>query len=329
LATASLALAGVTTIYGNHGNDTVNVGNLGSVQNIAGPLTIENDPDYTTINVYDNADSVNRTVALDNFTPLGDAEFARIVGLAPAAISFECADVRDVNIHTGTGTEVVYVLSTSPIQGALTLLGHSSNTAVNVGNFGSVQDIRANLTIQNPPSYTAVNVDDSADPTGRTVLLNNVTISGTPYGEISGLAPANIFYKLQDTASVTLSGGTGGNIFQIEAVTSAVPITINGGSGTNIYRISSIAQLLDNLQGTLNLNGSGSDILEFFDQNHNSASPETYTFDSIPSNLTLATDPSFNCNFTGIASVYLETNLDPSNVINDASLSVLVDVPAP
>jgi hypothetical protein len=79
----------------------------------------------------------------------------------------------------------------------------------------------------------------------------------------------------------------------------------------------------------LNLGGSGSDILEFFDQNHNNAFPETYTFDSVPSNLTLATNPSFNCNFSGMAAVYLETNGDPSNVISDANLSVLVDVPAP
>jgi hypothetical protein len=69
LATASLPLGGATTIYGNHGNDTVNVGSAGSVQNIAGPLTIENDPDYTTINVYDYADGGNRTVTLENFTP--------------------------------------------------------------------------------------------------------------------------------------------------------------------------------------------------------------------------------------------------------------------
>jgi hypothetical protein len=327
LATAALP-GGSTTLFG-HGSDTVNVGNLGSVQNIAGSLTIENPPNYSTVNVFDQNDNTNHTVTLDNFTSGG--VYGRIQGLAPAAISYRCADARDVNIHTsfGSATVVVNVLSTRPILGNLTLFGHSSDTTVNIGNAGSVQDIQGNLTIQNPPYYTTVNVDDSADATGQFVLLNNVTIGGTPYGEISGLAPANIFYKLQDTASVTIGGGTGGNIFQIEAVTAAVPITINGGSGTNIFRVSPLAQLLDNIQGTLTLNGSGSDILEFFDQNHNSASPETYTFDSIPSNLTLATDPSFNCNFTGMASVYLETNLDPSNVINDASMSVLVDVPAP
>jgi hypothetical protein len=88
-----------------------------------------------------------------------------------------------------------------------------------------------------------------------------------------------------------------------------------------------VAGLLANIYGTLTLNGGGSDILEFFDQNH--SGPETYTFDSIPSNLTLGTDLAFHCNFTGIASVYLETNLDPGNVISDASMSVLVDVPAP
>ena len=216
----------------------------------SGPLTIENEPNYTTININDQSDSGNRTATLDNFTPSGETEFGRIQDLAPGAITFDGTDARDVNIHTGTRTVVVDVWSTCPILGTLSLLGHSNNTTVNVGNGGSVQDIRGNLTIQNPPWYTAVNVDDSADPTGQTVLLNNVTIGGMPYGEISGLAPANIFYKLWDTASVTMRGGTGGNIFQIEAVTPAVPITINGGSGTNVYRVSPLAQLLDNIQGT-------------------------------------------------------------------------------
>jgi hypothetical protein len=150
LATPAFTYGGGTTIFG-HGSDTVNVGDAGSVQNIAGPLTIENEPNYTTININDQSDSGNRTAILDNFTPSGETQFGRIQDLAPAAITFDGTDARDVNISTGTGTVVVNVLSTCPIVGTLSLLGHSNNTTVNVGNGGSLQDIHGSLTIQNPP----------------------------------------------------------------------------------------------------------------------------------------------------------------------------------
>jgi hypothetical protein len=101
----------------------------------------------------------------------------------------------------------------------------------------------------------------------------------------------------------------------------------NGFNQRFLEIVGSSCNRLNGAAPTRTLNGSGSDILEFFHQNH--SGPETYTFDSIPSNLTLASDPAFNCNFTGMASVYLETNLDPGNVIGDAISSVLVDVPAP
>src|SRR5262249_48862462 len=151
----------------------------------------ENEPSFATINVDDRADGGNRTVFLDNFIPAGDTEFGRLTGLAPAPITFECADTQDVNIRTGAGTVVANVLSTCPIRGALTLFGNSLATTVNVGSGGSVQNIRGRLRIENEPSFTTVNVNDQSGPGNRTVTIDNFTPAGdSEFGRIRGLAPA-------------------------------------------------------------------------------------------------------------------------------------------
>jgi hypothetical protein len=99
----------------------------------------------------------------------------------------------------------------------------------------------------------------------------------------------------------------------------------SGRKRRNCFHVSPAAQLLANIMGPLTLIGSGADTLDFFDQNNPSV--ETYTFNPVPSSLTLANVPYFSCSFTGMAAVYLETN-GVSNVI-DPSLTVNVDIPPP
>src|SRR5262249_61954500 len=93
---------------------------------------------------------------------------------------------------------------------------HGTDAAtLNVGNNGSVQGILGPVTSTNPPYYTTINVDDSADPTPRTVTVGNGATSG--FGVIDGLAPADIRFKYADTAQVTISTGSGGNTVNVLA----------------------------------------------------------------------------------------------------------------
>jgi hypothetical protein len=305
----------ITVSTGSGNNDTVNVGNAGSVQGIQSQLMVVNHPGYTTLNVDDSTDAGARNVTLDDVAFLGT-----ITGLAPAVISYYDVDMANVNVTTGTGADTVAVLDIGPIgiAGMLTLY-NNSNTTVNVGNAGSVQGIQSPLMVVNHPGYTTLNVDDSADPTGQNVTLNDVANLAT----ITGLAPAVISYYDTDVAAVNINGGSGGNVFDIEATSPYAPTTVNAGAGANIVRLTPIGQYLAPI-GPLTLNGSGADILEFFDT-ANPAS-ETYNFDNVPSNLTLTTVP-VSVNFFGMASVYLETN--GASTVNDPSGTVLVDVPPP
>jgi hypothetical protein len=183
-----------------HGTDaaTLNVGDNGSVQGILGPVTSTNPPYYTTINVDDSADPTPRTVTVGNGATSG---FGVIHGLAPADISFKYFDTAQVTISTGTGGNTVNVLATGV---TTNLIGHGFD-AVNIGNNGSVQGIWGTLNISNPPSYTTINVDDSADPFAQNATLSQATINGDPHWEeLSGLAPAAINYYDYDVSSVAM-----------------------------------------------------------------------------------------------------------------------------
>jgi hypothetical protein len=206
VATVNALATGVpVNLIGGSFNTTVNVGDGGSVQAINGPLTISDPPAFATVNVDDSADATPRTVSLDTVTNSG-VDYGRITGLARAAIQYKYADTSSLTVQTGTGGATVNVLATGK---PVSLIGHGANTTVNVGNAGSVQAINGLLTISNPPSYTTVNVDDSADTTVRTVTLDTVTIGADEYGRIAGLAPAVIQYKYVDTNTVTVETGTG------------------------------------------------------------------------------------------------------------------------
>jgi hypothetical protein len=124
-------------------------------------------------------------------------------------------------------------------------------------------------------------------------------------------------------SALVLNGGSGGNTFDIEAA--GVSTTINGGSGFNCFHVGQVGHLLSNITGALTLNGSGADILDFFDQNN--PNTETYFFDAVPSGLALASVPGFSCSFAGMTGIFLETN--GHSTVLDLSGTVFVDVTPP
>jgi hypothetical protein len=206
-----------------YGSNTVNVGNAGSVQAINAPLTISGSASsHATVNVDDSADGTARTVSLGTVT-IGGLDYGQITGLGSAPIQYKYANTNTVTVQTGTAVATVNVLATAvPVN----LIGHSFNTTVNVGNAGSVQALKAALTITDPPSYATVNVDDSADGGSPTVTLDTVPIGGSDYGRITGLAPAAIQYKYGDTYTVTVKTGAGGAT--VNALTAARPVNLIG-----------------------------------------------------------------------------------------------------
>ena len=96
-------------INSSGGADTVNIGDASGVQGIRGDVQIQNDPNYTVININNTGDAVGRNIAIDQWA----GNFGAIGGLAPAYITWDRNDVQTVNISTGQGQDSIGLLRTS------------------------------------------------------------------------------------------------------------------------------------------------------------------------------------------------------------------------
>ena len=130
-------------------------------------------------------------------------------------------------VNTPGGSNTVNILDT--FAGiAISINGGGSDT-VNVGNAGSVQGILGSLTIQNPPSFTTLNVNDSADTFPRTATLSTFTSGGANFGLIVGLAPAAISYKYADISgpvNITTAVGQVSWIVRADALASVTGVVV-------------------------------------------------------------------------------------------------------
>src|SRR5262249_50025802 len=103
------------------------------------------------------------------------------------------ANPTTVTLNTASGGNTINILNTSA--GITINIVSGGPDTVNVGDpssSGSVQGILAPVWVQDPPSYTTLNVNDSADTTAEKATLSTSTFNGASYGCITGLAPAGI-----------------------------------------------------------------------------------------------------------------------------------------
>jgi hypothetical protein len=231
----SIAMPPTTLV--SHGALYVNVGNHSSLRGILGPLTVTNTAlGFTTLNVDDSADPANHVVTLDTAAPYGALWFyGTVTGLSPGAISYRTSAVHGVTVQTGTGAETVNVLSAFA---PLSVVGHSGNTAVNVGSHGSVAGITADLTVGGTVAGgTRLKVDNSADPVSHTVsvaqqdwcFFNSDHVRHCyPTDVVTGLARGNIFYDASALAGLELDTGTGAQT--VNVLMTDVPTTLAGHS---------------------------------------------------------------------------------------------------
>jgi Ca2+-binding RTX toxin-like protein len=232
-STPSSALSVVTSLIGN-GPDTITLGNAGSVQAIFSTLVITNPPNFDSLIIDDSADLGGRTVNLDTAILTDGFAYGTVTGLAPGLIEFRESDVRSpVILKTGTGANTANALST--IKG-LNIIGNGGQDTVNVGRNGSVREILGAVSVSNPPWYTTLNIDDSADDAPRTVNLATWTPAGdSAWGAILGLAPAEIDYEYADTLDVAIETGTSaGNVVNVLGTGTKTYVTGNAGTVVNV-----------------------------------------------------------------------------------------------
>jgi hypothetical protein len=154
---------------------------------------------------------------------------ATLVPTAPATQDFTSLG------FTSSASGITYDLNSL---GHITSITGTSPDTVNIGSGGSVQGIGATVNLN---SATTLSVDDSADSTARTITVNS--------NFIGGLAPGAINYD-NTVTSLTIDGGTGGNIFNvIGTLPSGSTTDLNTGTGADTVNATATGG------GTVNIHG--------------------------------------------------------------------------
>jgi hypothetical protein len=250
-----------TTLDSGGGQDSIRVGYSGSVQGILGNLVVLNRAGQSTLKIDDSTDSIDRSVTLDTYIfPINDPR-GSIVGLAPAEIDYDYVGTSNLSITTGPATVGINVLATGV---PTTLYTMHSTAAIEVGNFGRVDNILGDLTIANgrfPQSLVStLTVDDSADTNPDVFALSS---SFGHWGIITGLAPATISFQSTAIATVTIDCGNFGNFINVQSTVSGPTITLNSGDQGDTILVGAPQYI----RGSIALNaGGGTDVLIVSDQ---------------------------------------------------------------
>jgi hypothetical protein len=315
----TLAGTGVPIVVNNtkSGTDSVVLGSLGAsssstLANIHGAVSVSNPLGSTSLAIYDGGDGSYHDVSMYD---------GSITGLAPANIywapsSSATGGVTSLAVHGGSGygntfdvyntsnfyggtllspgtgtSELILVQATT---GALDVNNTGWGTQVDVGDnglssHGTMANIKGFVDVYGS-SPTILNLDDSGNTTGRTVLMYD--------GEVVGLAPANIYWTPASASpggviGLSVNGGSGGNTFYVENTskfyndwtelvtgTGNDVVNINATTGTlNVYNPGGLANVwlgrndftwngtLANINGNVDVWGPGSTSLFLLDSN--------------------------------------------------------------
>jgi hypothetical protein len=318
---ASISYSNITRLilFGGNGNDTYNaVGTLPSA------LTIVAGLGSNALNIDDRSNTADTTYTVASssvaWTGSGDVSYSGITSLTlnggGSNNTYNVASTASGSIatlNTGSGVDTVHVRGAA---GLLTINSGSGTDTITLSNAAATLAGIGHVILNDPSNSAAVTLDDSGFTDSATYTVKSTQVTADPW--------PNFLLSYNNLASLSLHGGSGDDQFDIESTASVTATTVTAGSGSNRFELTPTDQYLAAVAGALSLFGSGADTLVFWDTANPNA--ETYTFDDLPSNLTLATVP-VSINFFGMAAVYLETN--GMSTVNDPSGTVLVDVPPP
>ena len=223
-------------LHGQSGADGVAVSNAGSVQGLAGPVSVDNLGGSSALVVDDSNDATGRTSTM---AESGGVD--TISGVAPSNITATAADLSTVTLdggsggntmtlsglgasgtvtlNTGTGADTIGVPAVTNL-GTLNINGQSGHDVVNLGGTGgsgSVQHLGGPVSVTNGGT-TALAIDDAADTSSRAVTLGTTAVTG--------LAPAPINYA--GVSALTVDGGAPSDSFAVSP-SATTPVTLVGG----------------------------------------------------------------------------------------------------
>jgi Ca2+-binding RTX toxin-like protein len=142
--------------------------------------------------------------------------------------------MNQVVLYTGSGLDHINVQAVAAVTSESLVIG--TGDTMTVGSVapqrgGTLANILGPLRVESYAGQTgSVVVDDSGDATSHPLASLQTDANGF---NLTGLAPAPIYFPLTPLSSVQIRGGTGDDTFTVANVLPASGITIDGGGGTN------------------------------------------------------------------------------------------------
>lgn len=154
------------------------------------------------------------------------------ITLNSETVNLEPGELHSLVVSSGTGQDSIFVnalVAPTTILSASPANGPDDN--VLVGN-GNTSYLNAPLTIINTLGYDVIDVSDSENPYGggEVDVLNK---GGSPgVGEVTGIAPEDIYFTYSQTRSLYIDDGSGGANL-VNVVNAGVPIFVDGHNEPN------------------------------------------------------------------------------------------------
>ena len=216
------------TLNSSGGGDAVGIGSdENGVQDITGTVTVLNSPSYTMLSISDASNPNGRAATID-VTTVNGAPFGRLLGLAPAAITWKVADISFTSplwLTAGGGNDA-FTIAAMPASRSLSLNLGGGNDTVDVNATGA----GTNNAVDAGTGSDLIRVNGT-DPTG---LLTLTPSTGNDAVQVNGDGAGTahvLFNATQRIGSLVIgNGGTAkvSSIGDIALVTGDLNIA-NGG----------------------------------------------------------------------------------------------------
>jgi hypothetical protein len=194
-----------------------------------------------------------------NDTVILDASGTSIlVAMNGELAQFDRATLTGVEVSGGTGNDTIDLMATLATAPAVINVDGGTTTVNVTPTSETLGDLAGGLTI-NGDGTTHVILDGQNDPAGETYTVTGSTLASKHSAVIS-------YNNIQD---VTVNGGTGGDTYNVQGTAAGTATTVKtqGGSTVNVGSQDPAADgIVDNIQGTLTVQGAGSDTLNVNDQ---------------------------------------------------------------
>jgi acrosin len=233
------------------GNDTVTIGN--NLDAIVGTVTVDGGTGGTdAVVVNDSADTNGNTyVITDKDVTRGTTKVLSYAGAESLAVT---------TTNLGDTVTVESTLALTPV----TLSTGGGSDFINVGKANSLDSIAGVLSIDGQAGVDQIVLNDQGAAQGHTDIVRATQVARSNAAAINYVGAENLLLNLP-------------NFFNIVSVESTSATTVlQGGSNIDFFLVGGVAGTLDNIKGTLLLNGGGSDdVLKLNDSND--ANANTYT----------------------------------------------------